>query len=355
VGLGAVLLIGSQRQTGVEEAKNAQDDWLGGSLACMDVLGRPMIERTIENLKAAGIFPITIVAPPELCAELRTPENKFDGVKVELSNNVSAGVDDTLQQYAQDGIANALVMSGEIYAETDLLDFFYFHREAKKNITRAFDSEGPLDMWVMECDNGPYFEAGRPISSANSDRASYFVAGYVRRLSDARDLRQIVSDALGGVCAVRPKGREIKSGIWVDEGADIDRRARIVAPAYIGRNSIVREDALVTRCSSVESNCYIDYGTIVEDSSILANTRVGIWLDVNHAVAKENKLMSLKHDVLLEISDPSLLRANSALRKEAADFSIPREREAHADASALQRESTPAPEAWQLGANLIQG
>ena len=40
--------------------------------------------------------------------------------------------------------------------------------------------------------------------------------------------------------------------------------SRIVAPAYIGCHSRVREDALVTRCSSIERDCCIDFGTIVK-------------------------------------------------------------------------------------------
>ena len=153
---------------------------------------------------------------------------------------------------------------------------------------------------------------------------------------------------------MRPSGQELRPGIWVDEGAEIDRRARIVAPAYIGRNSKVRADALVTRCSSIERDCCIDFGTIVEDSSILANTRLGIWLDVRHAVASGDKLMSLKHDVLLEIADPNVMRFNGTLAKEEAnEFSETPKRVMQPVVSKVQPET--APERWQLGANLIQG
>lgn len=153
---------------------------------------------------------------------------------------------------------------------------------------------------------------------------------------------------------MRPSGQEVRPGIWVDEGAEIDRRARIVAPAYIGCNSKVREDALVTRSSSIERDCCIDFGTIVEDSSVLANTRVGIWLDVRHAIASGNKLMSLKHGVLLEIADPNVMGFNGRLAKEEVnDLSENPDRVVRPVVSKIQPET--APERWQLGANLIQG
>jgi UDP-3-O-[3-hydroxymyristoyl] glucosamine N-acyltransferase len=62
-------------------------------------------------------------------------------------------------------------------------------------------------------------------------------------------------------------GREIKPRVWVDDGAQLHRRARVVAPAYIGRASSVREDTLITRFSNVESFCEVDYGTAIEDDS----------------------------------------------------------------------------------------
>ena len=83
------------------------------------------------------------------------------------------------------------------------------------------------------------------------------------------------------------------------------RWARIVAPAYIGRGSKIMEDTLITRHSTIEKNCCVDYGTVVEDSSILQNTDIGICLDVCHAVANGNKLLSLDRDVVIEISDPA--------------------------------------------------
>ena len=82
-----------------------------------------------------------------------------------------------------------------------------------------------------------------------------------------------------------------------------------MAPAYLGRGATVLEDTLVTRGSNLECLSYIDYGTVIEDTSVLANSYVGIWLDVAHAVVGGNKLLSVRHNVLLEISDPSLIRS----------------------------------------------
>jgi hypothetical protein len=92
---------------------------------------------------------------------------------------------------------------------------------------------------------------------------------------------------------------------------------------------------------------------VVEDSSILANTRIGICLDVCHAVACENKLLSLEHEVVLDISDSSIMRRNIPALKESKK--VIQRREERDISTDLQTETAPVPETWQLGADLIQG
>jgi NDP-sugar pyrophosphorylase family protein len=209
----------------------------------------------------------------------------------------------------------------------------------------------PLDLWVVNCAKAQDLSLQSLFGQCSS--VSYFIRDYVNSIAHARDLRRLVSDVLRGRCMMRPSGVEVKPGIWIEDGADVHRRARIVAPAYIGTGSKVREDTLITRCSSIERDCFIDYGTVVEDSSILANTHIGIWLDVAHSVADGNKLFNLERNVILEISDPSVMRANGAAvheRKALRAVQEPRPK-----AFELQEKTTPTQKVWQFGANLIQG
>ena len=85
------------------------------------------------------------------------------------------------------------------------------------------------------------------------------------------------------------------------------------------------DNVLITRLSSVERDCYIDCGTVIEGSSILSNTHIGIWLDVCHAVVRGNKLWSLNRDVMVEISDPRIMRPATATRAVSATTSDQRE------------------------------
>jgi hypothetical protein len=284
---------------------------------------------------------------------------EFQNVDLRVVADVGSAVNQTFSQYLSDGIEHAFFVPANTYTETDLLDLFYFHREGGRAATRAFvDADVPLDLWVVDCAKGQQFDLDSVLGEARG-AASYFIREYASRLSHPRDLRRLASDALRGNCGIRPFGAEVKPGIWMGEGAEVHRRARIVAPAYLGCGSKVKEDTLITRLSSIERGCCVDYGTVVEDSSILADTHVGIWLDVCHSVAKANKLFNLEHNVILEISDPSIMRAARAVREGTRNvFAVNRGQQpmvADLLPPQEQQEKTPAPERWQLGANPIQG
>jgi NDP-sugar pyrophosphorylase family protein len=362
VGLGVIVILESDRDTrflsGAEQ--NSQVSFLERPLGCVDVLGRPTIERVIEHFLRIEVEQLTILVPAGCPRFMPVMRGKFASVNVKRVNEMSSAVTQVLNEYSQSGVDHSFIISGSLYTEADLLDLFFFHREAMCSVTRAVDQMGPLDLWVVECDRASRWNLENLLTGRKV--ASYLMGGYLRRLEHPRDLRLLISDALSGRCAMRPSGREVRPGIWIDDGAEVDRRARIVAPAYIGRRSKVKEDALITRCSSIELDCSIDYGTIIEDSSVLANTSVGIWLDVCHTVVNGDKLFSLSRNVTVEVSDPSVMRSSIPVR----ELPVSALELEHATDGKYEAELEPQPlvgvteEAtqrakWQLGANLIQG
>jgi hypothetical protein len=193
------------------------------------------------------------------------------------------------------------------YAECEWSSLIERHREYGEAVTRAFDRDGALDVWVVDPRR---FRAEENLFAAleGEKAAEGEVGGYVNRLQGARDLRRLVLDMLSLRCRVHPNGTEVRPGLWMSEGAQIARKARIVAPAYIGRGVKISDDCLVTRCSNVEANSCIDFGTAIEDSSVLSDTYVGIGLDLSHSVVDGSEILNLNHEIRLRISDPVVLR-----------------------------------------------
>jgi len=118
---------------------------------------------------------------------------------------------------------------------------------------------------------------------------------------------------LNGRCSLRPLGFEVRPGVWMAEGAEVENEARIVAPAYVGKDVTVSRQCLITRGSNIERDSLVDYGTVIEDTTILPNTYVGIGLDVSHSIVDGDTLLNLQHEVMLRVEDAAVMRRNKIL------------------------------------------
>ena len=90
---------------------------------------------------------------------------------------------------------------------------------------------------------------------------------------------------------------------------------------------------------------------MIEDSSILPSTQIGIWIDVRRAVVNGNMLFSLEHDVVIEIPDARVM--GSTIPAFEADSAMSLGNEWQAPVRNVEEEPPAAP-VWQLGANPIQ-
>jgi hypothetical protein len=321
---GAIVAVGKEEVHGLPEStsdtrRGKPSPFIDEPLVCVELLGKSPLERTVEYLLNSDLDVIAVILDHPVAS--RTPLARWNANRLKLSvvEDVWVAAAQTLCEFTERGIDHAFICNGNAYLECDLVDLLQFHRQRRRAVTRAFDRDGVLDLWVADCakisatDFAFLFER----ESDGDGSSGYFVQEYVNRLSQPADIRRLVVDAFRRKCHMKPCGREIRPGVWVDEDVHIQKRARIVAPAYIGRGSKVLEDTLITRFSNIESLCQIDYGTVIEDSSVLANSYVGIWLDVSHTIVRGNKLLNLSRDVVLEISDLSMLRELPAVSKDA--------------------------------------
>src|SRR5262249_923734 len=132
-------------------------------------------------------------------------------------------------------------------------------------------------------------------------------SGYFNSLNDARDLRQLAIDVLTLKTESKASGKEVRPGVWIEDGALVERGARIVAPAFVGAMAKIRTHAVITRCSAVEHHAQVDCGTVTENSTVLPYCRVGAGLDVAHSVIGAGTITNLRRDVTVEIFDTKLI------------------------------------------------
>ena len=292
----------------------------GIPLACVELLGRSVLDRLIEELQKAGVEAITMLADTSLAGARPEIDRATDQLPVLWIEDAWCGAAQVLTSYRESGVKETFVIRLGAYTEIDLADALQFHREQKQGLTKTADENGTLDFWIVDSDRSS--ESDQLVDLLKNESTSlYTVRGYVNRLESPQDLRRLVVDSFNLHCHLRPAGSETRPGVWMGDGAQVHKAARIVAPAFIGRGTRIEEQCLITRCSNVESNCCIDYGTVIEDSAILSNNYVGIGLDIAHSIVNGNHLMNLERGVSLEIMDPGVIRPNRVLRKESVSFS----------------------------------
>ncbi len=319
VDVGAIVIVEEESRTDESPSPSSVADlttaapFAEGPIAFIDLLGRSVLEHTIERLRSMHVKVTSLIVPPHLATSIPVFRAPLGNVNVRVADDAWSAVVEILESYWKNGCDCAFIAKPSAYIEADLSDLLDFHRQGERTVTRASDREGALDLWVMSCDpaaetNGSSLTAA--LLHPDFFPASYFVKEYVRRISHPRDFRQLATDAFLGRCHLHLIGEQIRPGVWMDRGVEIRRGARIVGPAYLGQQCTIGERAVITRFSNVECDSYIDYGTVIQNSSILPGTYVGIWLDVRHSIVQGNKLLNLERDVLVEICDDRLLRSN---------------------------------------------
>jgi NDP-sugar pyrophosphorylase family protein len=311
--LAAILLLETDIQVGglgrssPEQRISPQKTLDGVPLACLEVLGQSTIQRTVGDLQRAGVSRIVLLAEAEL-AELAAAQ--LDDT-IEVQPVLSAEMWDHANQqahvFADSGATNILMTRLGAYAEVDITELLEYHQQPGRSITRVHDRKGPLDIWMISAEK----IKSNSVTVAGLERepfgGTWFTRGYTNRLARIQDVRRLAVDAFLSRTAFKPNGVETKPGIWVGEGAQIHRHARLVAPAYVGKGTVLAAATLITRFSNVECDCEVGYGTVVEDASILANTYVGTGLDVTQSVVRGDTLAHLKRNIVMQVEDGALI------------------------------------------------
>jgi len=283
--------------------------------SCIEVLGSSVLERVVRNLRSAGVAAINVIADSRFASHL--PSVSLAPVRLTgMAEGIEEVAESVFKEYVAQGLELVVVIKLGPYAEFDLADLIRFHRERNHGVTRVTDNQRQLPIWLIGAQAVRWTHRttmAELVESRNaSDLEPYVLRGYVNHLEGAQDLRRLAVDAFLSRCEVKPGGREIRPGVWIEDGVEAHRTVRIVAPAYVGAGTAVQADTLITRFSNVERDCILDAGAVVEDTSVLKNTYVGRGLDVSHAVVDGKVLVHLRHNLAVIVEDPRFLRRTLA-------------------------------------------
>jgi carbonic anhydrase/acetyltransferase-like protein (isoleucine patch superfamily) len=284
----------------------------GVPIAACDVLGQPLVHRVAEQLLRSGVSAVTILADSRANVPATARQNLPRGVTFALgeSPDVWRDAERVFEELTDAGAELVLVWRLGAYAELELEPLVQAHLDLAGRTTHVCDASGePLDI-VLVCGsrrNDAAYLFRHQLQGTRMPGCTYQFNGYVNRLRSASELRQLTVDGMLLRNAVKPLGREVKPGVWLANGARIQKGARLVAPCYVGAYARVRSAAVITRGSAVEHHAEVDCGTVVEAANILPLSYVGAGLDVCHAVVGYCRMAPLRRPVEVEITDPRLV------------------------------------------------
>lgn len=290
----------------------------GVPFACLDVLGATVLERIAQRLRAAGISQGLVInsAGSEGRIEIERAIHKarLDALSV-TEGSFWQSAEDAFEQFRQDGADLVLILHVGPYVELDYEKAILHHIKKRCRMTTVISPDGGgLGIFIVDAsrrgDATTLFRSG--LQKVRDDCERFVARGYTNRLCSASDFRRLAIDGLLEKNGVRPLGKEVKPGVWVGDGAHIHRKARVLAPAFVGAHSKIRAASLVTRNSVIEHHAEVDCGTVVENSTILPYTYVGAGLDVMHSIVGFRHILHLVRDVAVEIEDSKLVGTSPA-------------------------------------------
>jgi len=293
-------------------AEGPAEEFAGVPVALLDVLGKPMVQHVAERLRREGVDQVAIIAAEsggDALTAARAQAVSSVTWQVTPPDEVWRAAEQTFSEFAQNGAEVVLALRLGPYAEIDFDHLVQFHLDTGARVTAAVRDGVEFGVFAISASrrNDAAFLFRHRFTQCRVPCTPYPFQGYGNALATAHDLRDLARDGLMQRIGLKPAGREHKPGVWVGDGARIDRGARLLAPSFIGARAVVRASAVVTRCSSVERYAEVDCGSVVEDASVLPFTYVGAGLDVVRSVAGFRRVASLKRNVEVEFSDPRLL------------------------------------------------
>jgi hypothetical protein len=296
------------------EQNVAENQTLGTPLATLDVVGKSTLQRMAERLQQYGISSVSAVVETTSNSGARNFGLPSDVTCVSAApDRFWRAAESVFNDMAQSGAELVILIRLGAYAEVDFEKQVQFHIDRKERVTRMASDDQMLEIFCISAsrrnDAASLFRT--QLAHCRSECPVLQHDGYVNPLASARDLRQFAIDILTRQAQTCPAGKEIKPGVWSAPGAEIEKGARVLAPAFVGSLARVRSGAVITRCSSVERHAEVDCGTVVENSTVLPFSYVGAGLDLAHSIAGMGRIVNLHRDVTVTIADRKLLGSMS--------------------------------------------
>lgn len=300
----------------------------------LPVVNRPIMEHVLRLLKRHG-FSETVVTVQFLASLVRNyfGDGEELGMSLTYANEETplgtAGSVKNAEEALKDD--TFLVISGDALTDFDLTKLVAYHREKGAMVTvcltrvpdpvefgiTIIDDEGRVDrflekptwgqvfsdtvntgIYVMEPEVFDYVAAGVSVDwsgevfpkllEEGKPIYGYVAEGYWEDVGTHESYVKAQADVLDGKVDVEIDGFELAPGVWVAEGAEVDRDAILKGPLYIGDYAKVEGGVEIREHTVLGSNVVVKRGGFLHKAVVHDNVYIGPQTNLRGCVIGKN-------------------------------------------------------------------
>ena len=275
-----------------------------GPTALLDILGRPLAQRTLDHFKSFGIQTVFVNADKTSGAVsdfVRDTQTLGQSVIFNGETLSPLALIKRLITHQGLGADSIILHSGHAVGDLNLAKMVQAHNERNADLTLLRSGRREATAKVVRCSanlpaNGqrPLFEgvailrvsAADALADRGLDLAQTVVASGGRvfsydpcnptiEVTSAKRYVSVLRHALAGqIKHLAPEGAEHSSGLWVHRTAHLGRRPDLTGRAYVAAHASVARGAALRGFVVVGQGASIGRKTVVRDSIILPGVEV---------------------------------------------------------------------------------
>lgn len=296
----------------------------------LPVVGRPLMAHTIHLLRAHGITDIVVTVQYQAGLIRDYFGDGSDlGVEIRYATETQPLGTAGSVKAAELGLRDEafLVLSGDAVAALDLTDFTRFHRSQgaalsmmltprtdprefgvavlgdDQRVRGLIEKPGWGDVLSDRVNTGIYcvepsvldlIPADTPsdwakdvvpaMLAADLPVAGYVTEGFWEDVGSLASFLSVQGDVLAGRAGSPPDGFEVRPGVWLAEGVELDRTVELIPPLYLGPFTRVEAGAQIGPASVLGANTVVRRSARVEHCVIFDGCRIDSGAELRGAI-----------------------------------------------------------------------
>ena len=297
------------------------------------IFDKPVMEYTLKLLKKYNIYDVgvTLAYLPQVIMDYFG-----DGKEYELNlhyfiEKVALGTGGSVRNTGDFLNGTCIVISGDALTDLDLGKAVEFHKSKKSKATLVLkrepvpieygviitESDGRIvrflekpswgevfsdtvntGIYILEPEVLEYYKKGENFDFSKDlfpkllndgiPMYGYITKDYWCDIGDLSSYRQTHFDILDGKVRIDLEADQVRKGVWMGSGVFISSSAKLIPPVYIGKGSIIDDEAFIDSYSAISKNCRIGERSKIKRSIIWKNGEIGENSSISGAVLCSN-------------------------------------------------------------------